>query len=122
MAIQRTGIAGYRYATTPCRHCGDSISQHSLARHEKLCATLADNVRRDYAQKRKSSRKKRDELGIWPKAYNKAQQAANVKSEQPDSKANGRRVQVTVSVDLEALRRLLLELAPSFSLDKVTIS
>jgi len=120
MAIQKTGIAGYRYATTACRHCGDSVSKHTLGRHETICAKLPDVARRELAQKRQYSRQIRDKLGSWPKY--KRRREIHVNAEQLNSKIDAKRIQLTVSVDLETVRRLLLELAPSFSLDKVTIS
>jgi hypothetical protein len=107
-----------------CRFCGDLIGGGRLEHHEKVCANASPEKRKQRKEAREAAAKlyaRQRHLSIGPVNVMNGKKPTPHPQVFMNGNGTGKRLQATISVDLETLRQLLLELAPSFSLDKVTV-
>lgn len=119
------------YARQNCRYCNEPISENAIVRHEIACATATPQLR-------ETRRKARVEA--YPR--NKDVQQRRVKRNERDRETrrklrelqnehtlnggvaphqNETRLALTISCDFATLRKVMAQLAPFISLDKVEV-
>lgn len=92
----------YTHERKACQFCGDQISVNRMAFHVETCKRITDDQR--------EVRKARRAL------YSNGHKVPSVSRRVPN-----KRVHIAVSFDLESFKEIVMQLAPSFTLDKVTI-
>ena len=115
--------------TRKCRYCSGLFSNVYL--HEKACVNKTDEQRLEVLQRHESLRRfeaesRGNDYHPGAEGITTGSPLAGKAPTPPPEAANGkvlnnRRVQVTISFTMDALRTVLLELAPSFSIDKVEV-
>jgi len=114
-------LKGYHHERKECRHCHEQIAVGAHSRHEKQCSKLSPEERAKQTQARLWAAQRADRRPV-----NGAVVAAKKRGPYRRrlgilENGKGRRLYATISVDFKTLRTLILELAPSISIDKVEV-
>ena len=114
-----------------CRYCADEVDVSYLERHEAKCKTLSVEERERERLKRKSARDAyRKNHNLNREKYRASMAVPTVKKRvgRPPGSHNsvwanghGKRLSATISIDFKTFRTLILQLAPSLSIDKVEV-
>jgi hypothetical protein len=115
---------GYAHEKKECRHCHEQIAIGALARHEKDCAKASPEQRQKQKRAREYAAQRADRQHTNRALVASKKSVANKRAYHRNglfNGRNGRRLYATISVDFKTLRTLILDLAPSLSIDKVEI-
>jgi hypothetical protein len=116
-------MAGDFYAKKQCRHCHEPISENAINRHEKNCVKLSPEQREKQKRARAYAQHRPAPNGTVVSAKMERARGAVTKRHPRGLFADGkgRRLYATISIDFKTLRTLILDLAPSISIDKVEV-
>lgn len=116
-----------------CRYCADEVDASYLPRHEAKCKTQTVEEREAERLKRKDAREAyRKKHNVTTREKYRASMAVAIAKKRPVGRppgshtrfftnGHGKRLSATISIDFKTFRTLILQLAPSLSIDKVEV-
>jgi len=112
----------FKQELKPCKICGDLIGTGRLADHQRLCSKRSPEERDSARKARNYARRKVRGTSVAVSNSKVAQvPRRHTRHHSLLLNGSGRRLSATISLDFKILRRLILELAPHLSIDKVEV-
>lgn len=99
--------------TVKCTYCGDGISVIRVKAHEKMCAKWTDEQRAERTRLRAYNRNG---------GHRPVTRSRNNSNQAGYQNQNGKRIRLVISLDFDSFREVVMQLAPSFNLDKIEVS